>query len=148
MVSGFLGTLISLERAESSLKFEIKHGGQSVAHGENTMADFYLKDSNKHRQRLRQLKPGAARAFANFSKVVFAEDALSSKIKNLIAVSVAHVTQCPWCIDGHTRAAKRLGATDEEIAEAVFVAMEMRAGAAFTHGAIAMAAVDDHQQPQ
>ena len=116
--------------------------------GENTMADFYLKDSNKHRQKLRQLKPEAAKAFADFSKVVFADDALSSKIKNLIAVAVAHVTQCPWCIDGHTRAAKRLGATDTEIAEAVFVAMEMRAGAAFTHGAIAMAAVDDHQPPQ
>ena len=61
--------------------------------------------------------------------------------------AVAHVPQCPWCIYGHTRAAKRLGATDEEIAEAVFVAMEMRAGAAFTHGAIAMAAVADHEQP-
>ena len=47
------------------------------------MADFYLKDSNKHRQRLRQLKPETARAFADFSKVVFADDALSSKVKNL-----------------------------------------------------------------
>lgn len=111
------------------------------------MADFYVKDSNKHRQKLHQLKPEASKAFGEFSKVVFADDALSSKVKNIIAVAVAHVTQCPWCIEGHTRAAKRLGATDEEIAEAVFVAMEMRAGAAFTHGAIAMAALDDHDQP-
>ena len=43
---------------------------------------------------------------------------------------MAHVTQCPWCISGHTRAAGAMGITEEEIAEAIFVAMEMRAGAA------------------
>jgi AhpD family alkylhydroperoxidase len=109
------------------------------------MADFYVKDAAKHRQKLRQLKPETAKAFANFSETVFKDDALSKKVKNLIAIAVAHATQCPWCIDGHTRAAKQLGASDAEIAEAVFVAMEMRAGAAFTHGAIAMAATEEHQ---
>ncbi len=107
------------------------------------MADFYVKDAAKHRQRLRHLKPELAKAFSDFSDAVFKDGALNSKTKNLIAIAVAHVTQCPWCIDGHTRAAKRLGASDEEIAEAVFVAMEMRAGAAFTHGAIAMAAAEE-----
>jgi AhpD family alkylhydroperoxidase len=104
-----------------------------------TMADFYVKDAAKHRQMLRQLKPELAKAFSEFSDAV-----LNSKTKTLIAVAIAHVTQCPWCIDGHARAAKRLGASDEEIAEAVFVAMEMRAGAAFTHSAIAMAAAQEH----
>jgi AhpD family alkylhydroperoxidase len=96
------------------------------------MADFYVKDAAKLQQKLRQLKRQRAKAFADFSSAVFKDDALSGKVKNLIAVAVAHATQCPWCIDGHTRQAKQLGATDEEIAEAVFVAMEMRAGAAFT----------------
>ena len=48
--------------------------------------------------------------------------------KQLIAVAVAHVTQCPYCIRGHTRAATRQGATPEEIMEAIWVAAEMRAG--------------------
>jgi AhpD family alkylhydroperoxidase len=110
------------------------------------MADFHVKDAAKHRLKLRHLKPELSQAFANFSDVVFKDGALSSKVKNLIAISVAHVTQCPWCIDGHVRAAKRLGATDEEIAEAIYVAAEMRAGAAITHGAIAMAATEGQTQ--
>lgn len=106
------------------------------------MADFHVKNASSHRQRLRRLAPEAAQAFANFSNAVFKEGALSAKVKNLIAIAVAHTTQCPWCIDGHVRAAKRLGASDEEIAEAIYVAAEMPAGAALSHGAIAMAATE------
>jgi AhpD family alkylhydroperoxidase len=110
------------------------------------MADFYVKDAAKHRQKLRHLKPETGQAFANFSETVFKDGALSSKFKNLIAIAVAHVTQCPWCIDGHVRGAKRLGATDEEIAEAIYVAAEMRAGAALSHAGIAMAASEGQTQ--
>ncbi|MCL5044307.1 MAG: carboxymuconolactone decarboxylase family protein [Deltaproteobacteria bacterium] len=106
------------------------------------MADFYSHEVIKKRQRMRELKPELAKAFAEFSQLVFKDAALSSKVKNLIAVAVAHSTQCPWCIDGHTRRAKELGATDEEIAEAIFVAMEMRAGGAYTHSAIAMTSAE------
>ncbi len=110
------------------------------------MADFYVKDAAKHRQKLRHLKPELAQAFAAFSEATFKDGALSGKTKNLIAIAVAHVTQCPWCIDGHVRAAKRPGATDAEIAEAIYVAAEMRAGAALSHAGIAMAASDDQTQ--
>jgi AhpD family alkylhydroperoxidase len=72
------------------------------------MADFYVKDAAKHRQKLRHLKPETAQAFANFSEAVFKDGALSSKVKNLIAIAVAHVSQCPWCIDGHVRKANGL----------------------------------------
>jgi AhpD family alkylhydroperoxidase len=69
---------------------------------------------------------------------VFAEGALSAKTKQLIAVAVAHVTQCPYCIRGHTRAAERHDATAEEIMEAIWVAAEMRAGGAYAHSVIAL----------
>jgi AhpD family alkylhydroperoxidase len=69
---------------------------------------------------------------------VLAEGAIPAKTKQLIAVAVAHVTQCPYCIRGHTRAAVRHGATPEEIMEAIWVAAEMRAGAAYAHSAIAL----------
>jgi AhpD family alkylhydroperoxidase len=107
------------------------------------MADYHVKDNVKYRARLRHLKPDMAKAFADFSQIVFKDAALSSKVKNLIAIGVAHTTQCPWCIEGHVKRAKELGATDEEIAEAIFVAMEMRAGGAYTHGTVAMAALDE-----
>jgi len=74
-----------------------------------------------------------------FSDKVFKEGALPAKTKQLIAVAVGHVTQCPYCIKAHTRAARRLGATPEEIMEAIWVAAEMRAGAAWAHATLAMA---------
>jgi AhpD family alkylhydroperoxidase len=79
-----------------------------------------------------------AEAFKAFSHSVFAEGALPAKAKQLIAVAVAHVTQCPYCIRGHTTAALQHGATAEEIMEAIWVAAEMRAGAAYAHSALAL----------
>lgn len=69
---------------------------------------------------------------------MFRDGALPAKTKQLIAVAVAHVTQCPYCIQGHTKVATREGATPEEIMEAIWVAAEMRAGAAFAHSHIAL----------
>jgi AhpD family alkylhydroperoxidase len=86
----------------------------------------------------RRLAPGPADAFRAFSQSVFADGALPAKAKQLIAVAVAHVTQCPYCIRAHTRAAERQGATPEEVMEAIWVAAEMRAGAAYAHSALAL----------
>jgi AhpD family alkylhydroperoxidase len=84
------------------------------------------------------LAPNPAAAFKAFSQSVFAEGALPAKTKQLIAVAVAHVTQCPYCIRGHTSAALQKGATAEEIMEAIWVAAEMRAGGAYAHSTLAL----------
>lgn len=84
------------------------------------------------------LAPAPAQAFHAFSQAVFADGALPGKTKQLIAVAVAHVTQCPYCIRSHTGAALRHGATDQEIMEAIWVAAEMRAGGAYAHSALAL----------
>jgi AhpD family alkylhydroperoxidase len=55
---------------------------------------------------------------------------------------VAHVTQCPFCITGHTKLAGRKGASPAEIMEATWVAAEMRAGGAFAHATLAINAMD------
>jgi AhpD family alkylhydroperoxidase len=86
----------------------------------------------------KRLVPKAAEAFKAFSQIVFAEGALAAKTKQIIAVAVAHVTQCPYCIRGHTTAALQHGATPEEIMEAIWVAAEMRAGGAYAHSALAL----------
>ncbi len=89
----------------------------------------------KHRK---ELAPEAADAFAAFSRAVFADGALDARTKQLIAVAVAHVTQCPYCIKGHTRAALRHNASEAQIMEAIWVAAEMRAGGAYAHSALAL----------
>ncbi len=92
-------------------------------------------------ERRRQLAPDIHRAFDEFSRQVFADGALDTKTKQLIAVAVAHVTQCPYCIDGHTKLAHRSGASDEQIMEAIWVAAEMRAGGAYAHSTLAIRAL-------
>jgi AhpD family alkylhydroperoxidase len=87
------------------------------------------------RQR-RDLAPNQQAAFEAFSKAVFANGALPAKMKQVIAVAVAHVTQCPYCIHGHTKAALRAGASREELMEAIWVAAEMRAGGAYAHSTL------------
>ena len=76
-----------------------------------------------------RLTPEIHDAFQTFSRKVFTNGALTTKTKQLIAVAVAHVTQCPYCICGHTKAAMGEGATREELMESIWVAAEMRAGA-------------------
>jgi AhpD family alkylhydroperoxidase len=63
------------------------------------------------------------------------------RTKKLIAVAVAHVTQWPYCINGHTPRARRKGASPEEIMEAIGVAAEMRAGGAYAHVTLALNAM-------
>jgi AhpD family alkylhydroperoxidase len=96
----------------------------------------------------KQLAPGTHDAFAAFSERVFADGALPAKTKQLIAVAVAHVTQCPYCIRGHTRGTLRQGATPEELMEAIWVAAEMRAGGAYAHSVIALQTINEATVPR
>jgi AhpD family alkylhydroperoxidase len=99
---------------------------------------MYPSSTRELAQKRRELAPEAEAAFQAFSKAAFAEGALSAKMKQIVAVAVAHVTQCPYCIKGHTKAALRHGASEQELMEAIWVAAEMRAGGAFAHSALAL----------
>ncbi len=105
------------------------------------MSEIYPRSSPEIAHKRRSLAPGQQAAFDAFSKAVFADGALSAKFKQIIAVAVAHVTQCPYCINGHTKAALRVGATPEELMEAIWVAAEMRAGGAYAHSALMITAL-------
>src|SRR5690348_14593202 len=104
----------------------------------STHEPLYPQATRELAERRTRLAPGPAKAFRAFSQSVFAPGALPTKTKQLIAVAVAHVTQCPYCIRSHTGAALRNGATAEEIMEAIWVAAEMRAGGAYAHSALAL----------
>ena len=99
---------------------------------------MYPSSTRELAQKRRELAPEADAAFQAFSKAAFAEGALSAKMKQIVAVAVTHVTQCPYCIKGHTKAALRHGASEQELMEAIWVAAEMRAGGAFAHSALAL----------
>lgn len=107
---------------------------------------IYPPASRDLARKRRELAPEIQAAFHAFSELVFAEGALPAKTKQLIAVAAAHITQCPYCIQGHTKAALKQGATPKEIMEAIWVAAEMRAGGAYAHSAISLTAINEEQQ--
>src|SRR3974390_1128423 len=104
---------------------------------------YHDSDALKRLAEFKQLAPTEFSAFVEFDKTVGREDgAIPRKYRELIAIAVACTTQCPYCLDVHTRAANRAGATRQEIAETAMLAAALRAGAAVTHGALAVKLFD------
>lgn len=93
---------------------------------------------------LMQLAPAEAKAFLGLKATAERTDgAIPEKYRELISIAVALTTQCSYCIDAHTKNAARAGATREEIAETVFIAAALRAGAAVGHGLLALRLFDE-----
>jgi AhpD family alkylhydroperoxidase len=109
------------------------------------MNSIYPLPTGEIARQRRDLTPNQQVTFEAFGKAVFADGTLPAKIKQIIAVAVAHVTQCPYCINGHTKAALRAGATPQELMEAIWVAAEMRAGGAYAHSALMLATAADEE---
>jgi len=108
-------------------------------------SQLYPESSKDLSRKRKELAPGIAATFKAFGECVFADGAIPSKTKELIAVAVAHVTQCPYCIRGHTERALKRGATPEEVMEAIWVAAEMRAGASYAHSILAIDTIEKMQ---
>ena len=75
-----------------------------------------------------KLIPETAKAFDNLITATFKDGALSFKTKEFIAIGVAVSMGCEDCMEHHINIAKKLGATKEEIAEAMSVGFEMGIG--------------------
>ena len=85
-------------------------------------------------EKLGQLAPEAFKAFVAFDEAAFKHGVIPLKYKELMAVAVALTTQCPYCIEIHSKKARQAGANEQELAETTLVAAALRAGAAITHG--------------
>ena len=92
---------------------------------------------------LAQLAPVEAKAFLAFDHAAQREGGhLDPKTRELISLAVALTTQCAYCLDVHTRGAKRQGATREELAEVALVASAVRAGGTLGHALLALKLFD------
>lgn len=89
---------------------------------------------------LREQIPDVIGAYANMQRAAMADGALSSKVKELIALAVAVTRQCDGCVAAHARGAARHNATEEEVAEAVGVAVLLNGGPGTVWGPRALAA--------
>ena len=107
------------------------------------MSHYHDHDDLKLLGEMKKLAPEEFKGFVALDAIVGREGgAIPKKYRELIALAVACTTQCPYCLDVHTRNAKRAGATREEVTEAALLAAALRAGAATTHGALALKLFD------
>jgi AhpD family alkylhydroperoxidase len=107
------------------------------------MTHYHEPEDLKLLRDLRTLAPEEFKGFVALDSIVGKEDGkIPRKYRELMALAVACTTQCPYCLDVHTKGAKKAGATREEVAETVFIAAALRAGAAATHGTLALKLFD------
>jgi AhpD family alkylhydroperoxidase len=95
------------------------------------------------RQPARELRdhiPDVVGAYANMQRAVMSDGALTAKTKELIALAVAVTRQCDGCLAAHARGAARQNASEEEVAEAVGVAILLNGGPGTVWGPRALAA--------
>jgi len=82
--------------------------------------------------------PATVRAYRELSEAGSKTAHLDAKTRELIAIAVGVTRQCDGCITTHVHAARTQGATADEIAEALSVAIAVNAGAALVYSARAM----------
>jgi AhpD family alkylhydroperoxidase len=87
---------------------------------------------------LGQISPDTVRGYRAMSDAGAKTGKLDAKFRELIALAVAVTRQCDGCIAVHTDAAVKHGATREEVAEALGVAIAVNAGAALVYSARVM----------
>ena len=91
-----------------------------------------------------QLSSDTLKGYVELSSAGQRKDLLGAKTRELIALAVAVTVRCDGCIAVHTEAALRHGATREEIAEALGVAVAVNAGAALVYSTRVMDAVKEY----
>jgi alkylhydroperoxidase/carboxymuconolactone decarboxylase family protein len=82
------------------------------------------------------------RKFMDWYSAALEPGKLTKREKVLIGAAVAHVIQCPYCIDAYTKSCLEEGMSLEHITEAVHVASAVRGGASLIHTIQAHNAVD------
>lgn len=95
---------------------------------------YYQPEDLKKFGKISDWQPGLGEKFFEYYNSVFEPGALSAREKSLIALAVAHVVQCPYCIDAYTRDGLERGIEKAEMMEAVHVGAAIRGGASLVHG--------------
>ncbi len=107
------------------------------------MTEYQRSDDFKYAQQLVSLAPIEAKAFLDFNHACERQDGtIPPKYRELISLAAALITQCSYCLDVHSRAAAKAGATREELAETAMIAAAVRAGGSIAHAFLALRLFD------
>lgn len=112
-----------------------------------TEGHFFKKDISHEIGHFRDASGEISEKFAQLNKKIFSDGAISKSIKRgVIGLACAHATKCPYCIRGCVKDAKTDGITEQQMAEAINVAMAMTAGSCYAHSSIAMDALSKYEE--
>lgn len=111
------------------------------------MSEHYhdANDINLMRE-MRKLAPEDFNAWRGLNSIVARDGAIPRKYRELIAIAISCTTQCPYCMEAHAKAAHAAGASREEVVEVSLIAAALRAGAAATHGTMALKFFDQQAE--
>jgi len=90
--------------------------------------------------------PGVMAGFSRLHAASVADGALSSKIKELIALAIGITVRCDGCIAFHVHDALKAGATPKEVAETIGVAIMMGGGPSVVYGCEAWQALKEFEE--
>lgn len=98
------------------------------------MADVYYETRDlEDFPNIGEHAPDQAKAFFEYYDKATSGGKLSEREKTLIALTVATVRHCPYCIDVYTNKCLSLGVSDDEMMEAIHVGAAMVAGDTLAH---------------
>ncbi|MBP7252830.1 MAG: carboxymuconolactone decarboxylase family protein [Alphaproteobacteria bacterium] len=106
-----------------------------------------IGDISAYSAELRKLIPETMQGFSAMAKGATQAGALTEQTKELLALALGVAARCDGCLGYHTKALARLGATREEVAEALGMAVYMGGGPSLMYAADALRAFDQFSQP-
>ncbi len=98
------------------------------------MTEYYRGEDLDRFGEVGKFKPELFRKFMDWYNSALEPGILTKREKVLIGLAVAHVIQCPYCIDAYSQECLKNGADLEQMTEALHVAVAIRGGASLVHG--------------
>ncbi len=102
----------------------------------------HLRQQSEALATFRALRPETGSGFTNLHRATMGEGALTVREKELIALAIGIATRCVDCIGFHVQGAMKAGATREDVADTISVAVMMGGGPAYMYGVKALEAFD------
>lgn len=107
-----------------------------------------IGDITAYSKELHKLIPDTMAGFSSMAKAATQTKVIDEKTKEMIALALGVAAHCDGCLGYHTKALARLGATREEVAEVLGMAIYMGGGPSLMYAADALRSFDQFMQPQ
>ena len=107
-----------------------------------------IGDIGAYSKELHKLIPDTMAGFSGMAKAATQAQTIDEKTKEMIALALGVAAHCDGCLGYHTKALARLGATRQEVAEVLGMAIYMGGGPSLMYAADALRSFDQFVQPQ